>query len=77
MMLVAELGEVFGPCADVHRNRLAGSTIVCAHEATFGSESERNEARVTNDDALQAFELIDAQRPGPSFADRFSPTSGT
>lgn len=65
--------KIFWPGTDVTGHWLLSLAVVCTDEAPFVTEAEADESRVANDNALETFQLCQADWTETCLADRFRP----
>lgn len=65
--------KVVGPCGDVLGQRQSGSPIALADESPLLPHSQPDESIISDKDALQAQEFIDAERIATRFGDGAPP----
>src|ERR1700730_18653583 len=65
--------QVFMPGTDMFRQRHTGFTVMLADEAALVTQAQTHIARVANDDALQAKQFVEVDRPTSGFANGPAP----
>src|SRR6202047_1362423 len=65
--------QVFMPGTDMFRQRRTGFTVMLADETALMTQAQTHIARVANNDALQAKQFVEVDRPAPRLADGPAP----
>jgi hypothetical protein len=65
--------QVFMPGADMFRQRHTGIAVMLADETALMTQAQTHIARVANDDALQAKQFVEVDRPASRLADGPAP----